>query len=77
MTENATIVGLDAHVETLKERNTELIETINSFSRDLQKLRELNADLISALKLTFSYVYLTEDDENRIRALIARAEKLK
>jgi len=44
---------------------------------EIRGLRELNAELLSAVVLLFSFVYLTEDDENQIRNLIAKAKKLK
>lgn len=43
-------------------------------ANEIDRLRELNAELLGKVKLLFSFVYLTEDDERQIRALIGKAE---
>jgi hypothetical protein len=78
MTENAIIVGLQGLVDEMGNRNLGLMEMISSLSHDLKELRELNAELLLALKGKMNAI----DWEQRkkadefARAVIAKAEKL-
>jgi len=77
MTTDEMITSLDAAIASIKRLN----ELRRQDIREIKELRDLNAELLSELKLAcsllFSYVYLTEAEGKQIRELIAKAEKLK